>query len=319
MGGGGNPRCPRKIPYNSDTMIPSQRLSYSAIIDRTPLRLPRGVRLVVWPIVNVEVWDIGRPMPRQALPPPTGIPRLPDVPHWAWHEYGNRVGFWRLKAVLDRMKITPSLSINARVCEDYPRIAQAALDAGWEFMAHSYDQRPLHLEHNQRATIRKAVKAIKKFTGKQPVGWLGPGFTQTLDTPEHLAEAGIQYICDWPIDDEPVEIKTKKGPLLALPYSIELNDIAMMIVQHHPAREFVTRSMDYFERIYAESMSRAKIMSIAVHPYISGTPYRIKYFEEVLATLKKKRGVVFWTGEEIMNWYRSARADGGGRSIRTKR
>jgi peptidoglycan/xylan/chitin deacetylase (PgdA/CDA1 family) len=296
-----------EISYNSRTMLPSQRLPYSAIVDRKPLKLPRGVRMVVWPIVNVEVWDIGRPMPRQALPPPTGITRLPDVPHWAWHEYGNRVGFWRLKDALDRLKITPSLSCNARICEDYPRIAQAALDAGWEFMGHSYDQRPIHLEPNQRATIKKAVKVIKAFTGKQPVGWLGPGFTQTLDTPEHLVEAGIQYICDWPIDDEPVEIATKKGPLLTLPYSIELNDIAMMIVQHHPAQEFVTRCMDYFERLYAESASRAKIMSIAVHPYISGTPYRIRYFEQVLAALKKKPGVVFWTGEEIMHWYLSAR------------
>jgi peptidoglycan/xylan/chitin deacetylase (PgdA/CDA1 family) len=288
-------------------MIPSQRLPYSAIVDRKPLKLPRGVRMVVWPIVNVEVWDIGRPMPRQALPPPTGVTRLPDVPHWAWHEYGNRVGFWRLKAALDKHKITPSLSVNARVCEDYPRIAQAAHDGGWEFMGHSYDQRPIHLEPNQRATIKKTVKVIKSFTGKPPVGWLGPGFTQTLDTPEHLAEAGIKYICDWPIDDEPVEIKTAKGPLLSLPYSIELNDISLMIVQHQAPQELYTRCMDYFERLYAESSSRAKIMSIAVHPYISGTPFRIKYFEQTLAALKKKPGVVFWTGEEIMHWYRSAR------------
>src|ERR1700716_235573 len=105
--------------FRSGTPVsPEQPLPYSAIIDRKPLKLPRGVRLVVWPIVNVEVWDIERPMPRQALPPPTGVTRLPDVPHWAWHEYGNRVGFWRLKAALDRLKITPSLSVNARVCED---------------------------------------------------------------------------------------------------------------------------------------------------------------------------------------------------------
>ena len=220
-------------------MILEQRLPYSAIVDRKPLKLPRGVRLVVWPIVNVEVWDIDRPMPRQALPPPTGVTRLPDVPHWAWHEYGNRVGFWRLKAAFDKLKITPSLSINARVCEDYPRIAKAAHEAGWEFMGHSYDQRPIQLEPNQRATIKKTVKVIKSFTGKPPVGWLGPGFTQTLDTPENLVEAGIKYICDWPIDDEPVEIKTAKGPLLTLPYSIELNDIAMMIVQHQPPQELV--------------------------------------------------------------------------------
>jgi allantoinase len=288
-------------------MIPTQRISYSAIVDRPPLRLPRGVRLVVWPIVNVEVWDIGRPMPRQALPPPTGITQLPDVPHWAWHEYGNRVGFWRLKAALDRLRIIPSLSINARACIDYPRIAEEARDSGWEFMGHSYDQRPIHLEPNQRATIRKAVKVIKQFTGKQPLGWLGPGFTETLDTPDLLRAAGIRYTCDWPIDDEPCEIKTRHGPLVALPYSIELNDISMMIVQRQSPREFMAFCMDYFERLYAESKSRAKIMSIAVHPYISGTPYRIKYFEQVLATLKKKPGVVFWTGEQILDWYLGGR------------
>jgi allantoinase len=292
-------------------MIPTQRLEYSASIDREPLKLPRGIRMIVWPIVNVEVWDIARPMPRQALPPPTGITQLPDVPHWAWHEYGNRVGFWRMKAVLDRLKITPSLSVNARVCEDYPRIAQACLDAGWEFMGHSYDQRPIHLEPNQRATIRKAVKVIRDFTGKQPLGWLGPGFTQTLDTPEHLAEAGIRYICDWPIDDEPVEIKTKKGPLLSLPYSIELNDISIMIVRSQPAKEFYTRCMDHFDRLYAESKHSAKIMSIAVHPYISGVPYRIKYFEQVFETLRKKPGVAFWTGEQIMDWYLSTQKKAG--------
>lgn len=289
-------------------MIPSKRLPYSAIVDRPPLKLPRGVRLVVWPIVNVEVWDIGRPMPRQVLPPPTGVTMLPDIPHWTWHEYGMRVGFWRFVEVLDRLRIVPTLAINGRVCIDYPRVAQAAHDAGWEFMGHSFDQRPTHLEPNQRANIRKTVKAIKDFTGKAPVGWLAPGLTETLDTPELLAEAGIQYIADWVVDDEPCEIATKAGTLVTMPYSVELNDIPMMMVQHHSASEFVTRCMDYFETVYAESKTRAKVMAIAVHPYISGTPHRIKYFETVLATLKKKPGVVFWTGEQILDWYRAGRS-----------
>ena len=308
------------MPYNASKqhhvirVRPEQRLPYSAIVDRPPLELPRGARVAVWVIVNVEVWDIGRPMPRQVLPPPTGVTRLPDLPHWAWHEYGMRVGFWRLKAALDRLKITPTVSINARVCLDYPRVARAMRDAGWEFMAHSYDQRPIHLEPNQRATIRKTVKVIRDFTGKQPVGWLGPGFTETLETPDLLAEAGIKYIADWVVDDEPCEIRTKHGRVLAMPYSAELNDIPMMLVQHHSADEFVTRCMDYFERIHAESKSRAKIMAIAVHPYISGTPFRIKYFERVLAALRKKPGVVFWTGEQILNWYTAQRGKRRGRT-----
>jgi len=289
-------------------VIPSKRLRYSAIVDRPPLVLPDKARVVVWPVVNVEVWDIGRPMPRQALPPPTGATLLPDVPHWGWHEYGMRVGFWRMKAVLDELKIVPSLSVNARVCIDYPRVARAARDSGWEFMGHSYDQRPTHTEPDPVAMIRQSVKVIREFTGRPPVGWMGPGLTETLDTPDQLAAEGIRYIADWVIDDEPCTIRTRGGELVTLPYSLELNDIAMMVVQHHAAGEFVTRAMDYFERVYQEGKERAKIMAIAVHPYISGVPHRIKYFETVLRRLRKQKGVLFWNGAQILEWYLKARA-----------
>lgn len=285
------------------SVIPAKRLRYSAIIDRAPLMLPDKARVVVWPVVNVEVWDIGRPMPRQVLPPPTGATLLPDVPHWGWHEYGMRVGFWRMKAVLDELKIVPSLSVNARVCLDYPRVAKAARDSGWEFMGHSYDQRPTHTEPDQAAMIRQSVKVIREFTGKPPVGWMGPGLTETLDTPELLAAAGIKYIADWVVDDEPCTIRTRGGNLVTMPYTLELNDIAMMVVQHHAAGEFVTRCMDYFDRVYREGKDRAKVMAIAVHPYISGVPHRIRYFETVFRRLRKQKGVLFWNGAQILEWY----------------
>jgi allantoinase len=291
-------------------MNPAERVQYSAIIDRPPLKLPGTARVVVWPIVNVEVWDISRLMPRQVLPPPTGITQLPDFAHWAWHEYGNRVGFWRLKEALDNLDIKASLCVNARVCTDYERIARAARDSGWEFMGHSYDQRPIHSELSPREMIQRSVKILREYSGKQPVGWLGPGLTETLDTPDLLAEAGIRYIADWVIDDEPVPIETSHGRVLAMPYSVELNDIPMMMIQHHAAAEFESRCMDYFERVYAESTKRAKVMAIAVHTYISGVPHRIKYFERVLQNLKKQDGVVFWTGEQILEWYEGSTAAG---------
>lgn len=289
-------------------MKPLERLSYSPITKRAPLKLPGGARMVVWTIVNVEEWSIERAMPRMVLSPPQGQPLLPDLPNWAWHEYGMRVGFWRMKAVLDELKIVPSLSVNARVCIDYPRVARAARDSGWEFMGHSFDQRPTHTEPDPVAMIRQSVKVIREFTGRPPVGWMGPGLTETLDTPDQLAAEGIQYIADWVIDDEPCTIRTRGGELVTLPYSLELNDIAMMVVQHHAAGEFVTRAMDYFERVYQEGKERAKIMAIAVHPYISGVPHRIKYFETVLRRLRKQKGVLFWNGAQILEWYLKARA-----------
>src|SRR6202022_743408 len=148
-------------------MIPRERCAYSAIADRPPLKLPNSARIVVWNVVNLEFWSISRPMARQVLPAPTGEVFVPDVPNWSWHEYGMRVGVWRFFDLFKKLGIAPTLSINARVCEDYPRVAQQARDAGWEFMGHAYEQGPIHKEADQKAMIERAMGVIDKFTGKR--------------------------------------------------------------------------------------------------------------------------------------------------------
>jgi allantoinase len=292
---------------------PRERIPYSAIVDRPPLALPGGARVVVWTIVNLEVWDIARPMARQVLPAPMGAVMIPDVPNWSWHEYGMRVGFWRFKALYDRLDIRPTLSVNARVCVDYPRVAEACRDAGWEFMGHSYEQGPIHNERDQPAMIARSLDTLEKFTGKRPVGWLGPGLTETFETPDHLAAAGVKYIGDWVYDDEPTEISTAHGPLVTLPYSVENNDITMMIVQHHEAAYWTRKCIDTFDRYYAEGERRPKILAIAIHPYISGQPFRIRYLEEVYAHVNGFPGVLHWNGAQILDWYRGARPHGNPR------
>jgi allantoinase len=284
-------------------MLPRERVAYSPIVERPPLALPNGARIAVWTIVNLEVWDISRPMARQVIPAPTGQVLLPDVPNWTWHEYGMRVGFWRFKALYDRLGIRPTLSINARVCLDYPQVAAACRDAGWEFMGHAFEQMPIQKVDDQKAMIARSLDTIEQFTGKRPVGWLGPGLTQTYETPELLAAAGIKYIGDWVYDDEPTTIHTANGPLVTLPYSVELNDIPMMIVQHHESAYFQQRCIDMFDRLHAEGAARAKVMAIAVHPYISGQPHRIRYLEAVYDYIGRHEGVVHWNGEQILEWY----------------
>jgi hypothetical protein len=149
---------------------------------------------------------------------------------------------------------------------------------------------------------------LEKFTGTRPVGWLGPGLTQTYETPDLLAEAGVQYVGDWVHDDEPTMIGTAHGPLVTLPYTVELNDIPMMMVQHHNADVFLKRASDHFDRLYQEGAERAKILCFAIHPYISGVPHRIKYLEAFLEYASRHPGVAFWTGERILEWYRGATA-----------
>ena len=285
---------------------PRDRAPFSAIVDRPPLRLPGGARIAIWTIVNLEVWDIAGPMARQILPAPTGVPLLPDVPNWSWHEYGMRVGVWRFFKLFDRLGIRPTLSINARVTEDYERVAAQARDAGWEFMGHSWEQGPIHKIADQRGMIHRSRDALEKFTGVRPVGWLGPGLTQTYDTPDLLAEAGVKYIGDWVWDDEPSTITTAHGPLVTMPYTVELNDIPTMIVQHHESAYWETRCRDMFDRLHQEGAERAKIMAIAIHPYISGQPHRIKYLEQVYEYARQHEGVVFMNGAELLEWYQGS-------------
>lgn len=292
-------------------------MEYSAIVDRSPLPRPGDARLIVWPIVNVEDWDIARPMPRQVLPAPTGVSVAPDVPNWAWHEYGMRVGFWRLKQAFDRFGIVPTLSINGRVCTSYPRVAQAARDAGWEFMGHGYTQRPMHQEDEPRAMIDKTVAAIEACTGSRPVGWLGPGLTETYETVDLLHAAGIRYVGDWVLDDQPCRLRTATGHMVAMPYSVELNDIPMMAVQHHSSEEFLIRVRDSFDRLYQEGAEQVRVMGVAVHPFLSGVPHRIKYFEEAFAYMQGHPGVRFMTGAQILDWYDSVAPASGASPARS--
>lgn len=287
--------------------LPHERFDYSPIVSRRPWKLPRGARVAVWTIVNIEEWNPEKPMPRQVLPTPQGVAVTPDVPNWAWHDYGMRVGFWRMYEALRKRKIRATTAINAHVCLSYPPVAQAMLDAGWEFMGHGVVQGAMHLLPDQRAAVRESIEIIQKFTGRRPRGWLGPGLTETWETLDILAEEGIEYVSDWVNDDQPYEIRTASGPLVSVPYSLELNDIPMMVVQHHTSSEWLQRCKDQFDRLYAEGARNPRVMAIAVHPYNSGVPHRIKYFEAVYDYIRKQRGVWMTTGEEIYEWYREHR------------
>jgi hypothetical protein len=282
-------------------MRPEQRLRNTASADRPGVSGPNSKRLIVWPVVNVEHWLIDNPMPRQVLVAPTGAALLPDVPNWAWHEYGTRVGFWRFLDAFNAHGIRPTLSVNGSVCIDYPGLAAAARDAGWQFMGHGFVQVPTQKVADERDMIRRSADTIAAFTGRTPRGWLGPGLTETLASPDLLAEAGIRWIADWVVDDLPARLVTAHGEVLTMPCSVEHNDVPMMMVQHHPAVESARRVQAAEDRPSAEAAAcgGAKVPSFAVHPYIIGVPHRIAMLEELLASLAARDDVVFLPGDDI--------------------
>jgi allantoinase len=279
------------------------RAPYQSIVDRPKLRLPGDARLVVWNIVNVEAWQPSGAMPRAVLPPPMGAPLLPDVPNWAWHEYGMRVGFWRILEAIRSRGMPATFALNGQVCELYEEVCRAALEAGWEFMGHGYVQGPMHKLEDQKAAIRQTIEAIRKFTGKAPRGWESPGLTETDDTLDHLAECGIEYVADWVLDDQPVALRSPKGRITSVPYTVDLNDVVISAVQQHPSDEMLRRGKAHFDRLWRDGATQPRVMAISVHPYLSGVPHRIGYLEELYDHVLGREGVLVWTGEQILDWF----------------
>ncbi len=281
------------------------RVPYTPIHKRKKLRLPGDGRIILWTIVNIENWRPEKPMPRVILPPPMGQPMLPDLPNWAWHEYGMRVGFWRYLDALQARGLKATLAVNGSACTLYEEACAAARDAGWEFIGHGYVQTPMHVVEDERKAIVDTIQAIKDFTGKPPRGWESPGLTETDDTVDLLAQAGIEYVANWVLDDQPVPVNTRAGSMTALPYPVEINDVVMSAVQQQPSDEIFRRGRDQFDRLYQESADSVRVMSISIHPFLTGVPHRIKYLEQLFDYILGHEGVVPMTGEEMLDWYRA--------------
>ena len=286
------------------------RAEFSPIFHRPPLKLPGNARVAVWPVINVEEWDINEPMARTVLPTPQGVSVIPDIPNFGWFDYGLRVGFWRLKRVLDRHGVRATVSLNASVCHSYPLLVEESLKSGWEMLAHGFIQRVINREPDERAVIRRSIDTIAAAAGARPRGWMGPGLAETFDTPDILAEEGIEYVADWCNDDQPYEMNVKSGRLVALPYTVELNDIPIYLIQHHPAPELFQRAKDHFDTLYREGAESARIMCLSTHPYITGAAHRIRYYDAIFDYISGFEGVVFMTGAEILDWYNAATGPG---------
>jgi allantoinase len=281
------------------------RAPYLPIHKRPKLALPGSARVAVWTIVNIENWSPEGAMPRTVLPPPMGQPLLPDVPNWAWHEYGLRVGFWRFVEVLGKRNLKATLALNGTVCGLYPEACEAAKDAGWEFMGHGFVQRPMHKVEDQKAAIANTIRAVEKFTGRRPRGWESPGLTETDETLDFLAASGIEYVADWVMDEQPIALETAHGPVISVPYTVEVNDVVISAVQQQPSDEIFRRGRDQFDRLWLDGATAPRVMAISIHPYLTGVPHRIKYLEQLYDYILGHSGVVMWTGEEILDWYKS--------------
>lgn len=268
---------------------------YVPITQRPRLVWPAGARVALWVIPNVEVFTLNE----------VGS-TIPDVPAFAEHEYGARVGVFRLMDTLSRYDVRGTAALNSEVCEAYPHIIDTAKQLHWEFMGHNQSNtRRLNQipPEDERWTIRDSLATIHQATGTRPVGWLGSGLQETWNTLDYLAQENVQYVADWVNDDQPYRMTIKDKTVVSLPYSLQINDKPAFERHHRSADEFQTMICRQFDVLYREGASSGRVMAIALHPYIIGVPHRIGALDAALSYIVAHEGVWLATGEEIVKYF----------------
>lgn len=272
-------------------------LPYDA--SRPRIEWPNGARVAFWVAANIEFYEIAPPANphRKAWARPE-----PDVSAYSYRDYGNRVGFWRMFEAMHKLGIRGSVSLNVAMCQHCPEIIEACSQAGWEFYSHgTYNTRYVlgMSEAQERELIQDSIDTIREHTGQKLDGWLSPALTYTDQTLQLVAEMGLTYVCDLFQDDQPTPLKVRSGRLIALPYSLEMNDVIAYNVNLVEPRRYGDIIRRQFDRLYQEGERSGTVMCIPLHPYLVGWPYRIKAFEEALAYIAGHDKVWFATGREI--------------------
>ena len=282
----------------------NELFAYSPITERPPIRWPGGARVAFYVGLNVEHFLIDRPS--TSLNEATAS-LVPDPLNYGWRDYGPRVGIWRTIQSLDRHGMRASVLLNSDVATRYPQIIQAGLDRDWAWLGHGRTNSILQAgmsRDQERGYLTEVVDTIAAATGQRPRGWLGPGLSETFQTPALLAELGLRYLLDWTNDDQPYRLNTPG--MLSVPYTVELNDLGLFLFRNVSGPEFVQIVKDQFEQLHADAEHSGRVMALALHPFVTGQAFRHKYLDQALAYLAAQPGIWLTTSDEIAEYYQQA-------------
>jgi len=288
---------------------------YVPISKRPPLRWPDGASVALIVTINLETWDLVKDTDRPyyaggpAILPDVLPGNTPDFPNYTWREYGQRVGVWRLFELFDDLGVKPSCTINAATAQRRRAMVDAPLERGCEILAHNFEQGELltdfaHDPDRERSVIERTLAVYKETVGRPARGWLSSSLRGTLQTADILARNGLLFYCDLMNDDQPYEINTPHGSIVAVPYSNEINDFTLLTRRGHTTTEFRDVLMEELSVLHEEGKRTARIMNVGLHPHVSGRAYRIRALREFITYAKSLPGVWFATREAIATWYR---------------
>ncbi|MDE1149957.1 MAG: polysaccharide deacetylase family protein [Azospirillaceae bacterium] len=287
---------------------------YVPLPQRKPLAWPEGKRVALILTFNLETWDLTKDTDKPyyaggpAILPDILPGNTPDFPNYTWREYGQRVGIWRLYDLFDELGVKASCTTNAVTFERRKAMVDACLERGWELLAHNYEQGELltnfaHAPEKEREIILRSIEMYEKHVGRRPKGWLSSSLRGTLNTAGILAEQGFKFYCDIMNDDQPFMIRTDKGPIVATPYSNEINDFTFITRKNFTTDQFRDALIEELDVLYAEGAKTARIMNVGLHPHVSGRAHRVRALREFIQHAQSLPGVWWATREEMADWY----------------
>jgi peptidoglycan/xylan/chitin deacetylase (PgdA/CDA1 family) len=268
---------------------------YSPIVDRPELTWPDGKRVACYIGLNIETF-----LPGRASTSIWPLDLNPDPLNHGWRDYGARVGIWRVIEILDRYGVRASALLNSMVAESNPQIIKAGLERDWAWLAHGRTNSVLHTGLEiaaERQELTEIIAEIESATGRRPKGWMGPGLTETANTPALLAELGLQYVLDWTNDDQPYHLNVPG--MLSVPYTVELNDL-IIFSRGVTGPEFLQMVRDQYDVLRAEG---GRVLALALHPFVIGQAFRAKYLDLALEYLAGQPDVWLTTSDEIAAHY----------------
>ena len=269
------------------------RFPYRSIRTSVAPAWPNGATLAVYLGVNLEHFAFGEGLGAELAPSSP-----PDVLNYAWRDYGNRVGGWRLIDLFDELALPATALVNSSILDHCPELADAHARRGDEIAGHGRTnaERQSGLgEDAEDALIGEATDRLAAHFGKAPAGWLGPWIAESHATPDLLRKHGYRYVLDWCHDDRPTWMATRGGPLLAVPYPQEINDIPAIVVRRTPAEDFADMIVDQFDEMRRQADGEALVMGIALHAYVVGQPFRLKHLRRALSHIARPRPSVWLT------------------------
>ena len=276
--------------------LPSHnRYDYVPITKRTDYAWPDGKRLAVYFCNNIEYFAFG-----SGLGSDSATGNAPQSQrNYAWRDYGNRVGIWRMFDLFDQLDCPLAHNINSVVLDHHPDIGERMLKRGDEFVAHgrtNAERQGDFFEEEEARLIAETTETIQKFAGKKPTGWMSPWLSQSKVTLDLLQEAGYVYQCDWPLDDQPVWMRTRKGRILNMPYPVETNDSPMMVFRQHTASQLAETWIDQFDEMLEQARAgQPLVCPFVLHTFVLGQPFRLRQLRRVMQHILAHRNEIWLT------------------------